>query len=123
MPGSNYLSVAAAPPQFELEAYVQSVRKLKLQKFKKLYLTHFGGVDDPETHFESYENRLREVADQAMQSLLAGESEGEWRVRFEEWEQHCAEEAGCSPETWQEYQLANGPAMCADGLRLWASGV
>jgi glyoxylase-like metal-dependent hydrolase (beta-lactamase superfamily II) len=121
--GSNYQSVAAAPPQFELEAYLQSVRKLSVQRFKKLYLTHFGEVDDAEAHFKRYEDRLSEVAAQASDSVLAGQPDEVWRACFEECEQQRAREAGCSAETWQHYQLANGAAMCADGLRLWAGDV
>ena len=121
--GSSYQSVAAAPPQFELDAYLNSVHKLKGFGFQRLYLTHFGGWDDVEAHLNGYERRLRQVADDAVRSLACGETEGEWRNRFSQNEQGRAFAQGCAPAEWDTYQLANGTAMCADGLRLWAGGV
>ena len=118
--GAAYLSLAAAPPQFEREPYVESVRRLRERSFERLYLTHFGLVEKVEDHLSRYEARLNEVADSAAESLAAGESETEWRSRYGDEEQARALTAGCPPALWQRYQVANGTGMCADGLRLWA---
>lgn len=117
---SGYLSVAAAPPQFELGPYVESVRRLRQHAFEGLYLTHFGLVEKVADHLNEYERRLHEVAELATQSLHAGEAEAAWRTRYGEGENCRALEVGCSPALWERYQVANGTGMCADGLRLWA---
>lgn len=119
--GSAYLSVAAAPPQFELEPYLQSVKRLRECEFRRLYLTHFGGVDDPRGHFMRYEDRLREVADEAKRSMVLVLGEDEWRVQFEASERERCFSVGGSTEVWGRYQVVNGTSMCADGLRSWAS--
>jgi glyoxylase-like metal-dependent hydrolase (beta-lactamase superfamily II) len=119
--GSAYLSVAAAPPQFELEPYLQSVKRLREYEFSRLYLTHFGGVDDPRGHFMRYEDRLREVADEAKRSMVLVLGEDEWRVQFEASERERCFSVGGSTEVWGRYQVVNGTSMCADGLRSWAS--
>lgn len=117
---SGYLSVAAAPPQFELEPYRESVRRLRQHAFEMLYLTHFGRVENADDHLSRYELRLNEVAELATNSLHAGETELEWRNRYGKVEESRALEVGCSPALWERYQVANGTGMCADGLRLWA---
>lgn len=118
--GAAYLSLAAAPPQFEREPYVESVRRLRERSFERLYLTHFGLVEKVEDHLSRYEARLNEVADSAAKSLAVGESESEWRSRYGDEEQALALTAGCPPALWERYEVANGTGMCADGLRLWA---
>lgn len=115
-----YLSVAAAPPQFELEPYLQSVNRLREFEFGRLYLTHFGGVDDPRGHLKRYEERLKEVADEARRSIVLGLGEDEWRERFEVGEREHCFSVGGSTEVWGRYQVVNGTSMCADGLRNWA---
>lgn len=119
--GAEYLSVAAAPPQFELEPYVRSVRKLRGMRFGRLYLTHFGMIEEPDAHLALYEDRLKEVVDQARRSVLMEESEDNWRVRFEECERERAGLSGGSNAYWERCQVVNGTSMCADGLRNWAS--
>jgi glyoxylase-like metal-dependent hydrolase (beta-lactamase superfamily II) len=119
--GCSYQSVAAAPPQFELMAYLRSVRKLREFAFRRLYLTHFGGIDDVDDHLRVYLERLQAVAGEARRSMGDGEGDGEWQVRFEGQERALARSSGVSEGLWGAYQLANGTTMCADGLRLWAS--
>lgn len=117
---ADYLSVAAAPPQFELGPYLQSVRRLRALGFGRLYLTHFGQVDDPNLHLSRYEERLKEVAEEARSSITMGLGEDEWRERFEAVERKRCVSGGGSSEIWGRYQVVNGTSMCADGLRSWA---
>ncbi len=116
--GSAYLSVAAAPPQFELEPYLASARRLRAAGFERLCLTHFGEVADADAHLAAYETRLREVAEQAARHRVLPAAE--WRQTYRETERARALQAGVAPELWEKYELANGTGMCADGLRLWA---
>jgi glyoxylase-like metal-dependent hydrolase (beta-lactamase superfamily II) len=118
--GAEYLSVAAAPPQFELQPYLESVKKLRNLRFKRLFLTHFGEIDEPEQHLARYEKRIREVADAAKRSLTGGESDVEWRAQFDERERAFAKLSLDSEMCWDRYQVVNSTAMCADGLRIWA---
>jgi glyoxylase-like metal-dependent hydrolase (beta-lactamase superfamily II) len=118
---SAYLSVAAAPPQFEPEPYLQSVKRLREREFSRLYLTHFGMIDDPHGHLMRYEERVREVAAEARRSNVLGLEEEAWRARFEMGERERCLLGGDSTEIWGRYQVVNGTSMCADGLRSWAS--
>jgi glyoxylase-like metal-dependent hydrolase (beta-lactamase superfamily II) len=117
--GSNYLSVAAAPPQFELGPYLESVARLRKGGFERLFLTHYGEVTDVADHLDRYADRLREVAGQVKRVMDAGGG-AEWAQSYANSERLKAEQAGVSGALWKRYELANGSAMCADGLRMWA---
>jgi glyoxylase-like metal-dependent hydrolase (beta-lactamase superfamily II) len=120
---SPYLSVAAAPPQFDLAAYLDSVQRLLEADFSSLYLTHFGQVTSPEPHLKTYADRLNEVAQEAEKwvaerwdELAAGQA-----FLAKEWQS--AQHLGVSPALWQRYEQANPTSMGASGLRQWASSL
>ncbi|MFZ6663535.1 MBL fold metallo-hydrolase [Peijinzhouia sedimentorum] len=46
------------PPDINIEDWITSIHKLKSLNPKGLFLTHFGRVDAPESHFEYLEERL-----------------------------------------------------------------
>jgi glyoxylase-like metal-dependent hydrolase (beta-lactamase superfamily II) len=115
-----YCSVAAAPPQFELAAYLDSVQRLRSANFSKLYLTHFGEVTQVAAHLQAYTDRLNQVATAALEALAQGKQEDEWAKQFQKAEQALAQASGLSAEQWQSYEKANSTPMCATGLHQWA---
>ncbi|OYW75206.1 MAG: hypothetical protein B7Z37_14365 [Verrucomicrobia bacterium 12-59-8] len=116
---SRYLSVTAAPPQFDPVAYVQSVDRLAAANFKTLYLTHFGAVGDVAWHLASYRQRVTEVYDRVVAGFREGISVDENRRRYVEAEHQIAMQAGVSEELWRKGEDANVTSMCADGVRLF----
>ncbi len=118
LPSSHYLSVTSAPPQFELEPYLHSIRCLQEGGYARLCLTHFGEVREVRAHLARYQERVREVAAQAL--ACRDMPAEEWRRHFEASEHERALRAGLPEAGWRQYELANAAAMCADGLRLWA---
>jgi glyoxylase-like metal-dependent hydrolase (beta-lactamase superfamily II) len=100
---SPYLSVAAAPPQFDLAAYLDSVQRLLEADFSSLYLTHFGQVTSPEPHLKTYADRLNEVAQEAKKWVAEGWDELNAGQAFlaKEWQR--AQHLGVSPALWQRY--------------------
>lgn len=116
--GCDYISVAAAPPQFEPEAYVQSVERLMSGNFQRLCLTHFGEVRNVKSHLERYRERIREVHAQVADWSAAGASSEEVAMRYSSIEHERARVAGVSEADWTRYELANGSAMCAAGVEL-----
>lgn len=113
---SAYISVAAAPPQFDPVAYVQSVDRLTAAGFSKLYLTHFGEVTEPQAHFRQYRQRITEVHAFVRAQLDAGASQDLLRDRYAATERS---RQSIENSLWQKYELANSTAMCADGIRLY----
>lgn len=112
---SPYVSVTAAPPQFDPEAYVRSVDRLLAANFRALYLTHFGPITDVASHLAGYRERILEVHRNVRGWVEAGCAAEEIRRRYTEAEQGAAQ---LPPDLWARYQLGNPTAMCADGVRL-----
>lgn len=117
--GCNYISVAAAPPQFEPVPYVQSVERLMSGNFQKLYLTHFGEVSDVRDHLEQYRQRIRDVHEQVAEWVSDDKSSDEIATRYSSNEHDKALAQGVSDVDWHRYELANGSAMCASGVELY----
>ncbi|MCX6849289.1 MAG: MBL fold metallo-hydrolase [Verrucomicrobia bacterium] len=116
---SRYLSVTAAPPQFDPVAYGLSLDRLLAANFKTLYLTHFGAVSDVEWHLSTYRQRVAEVYERVAADFLAGVSVEENRRNYALAEHAIAMQAGVSEELWRKGEDANVTSMCADGVRLY----
>lgn len=118
LPGTDYLSVTAAPPQFDPVAYVASVDRLAAAGFEKLYLTHFGEVTQVAAHLASYRQRIQSVHEAVLQDHQAGLSEEAIRQRYHDREKALAFAQGLSAADWDRFEKSNATAMCADGVLL-----
>lgn len=115
VPGCNYLSVTAAPPQFEVQPYLDSIARLKAAHFRQLYLTHFGPIDTPDTHLDRYAARVAEVHQKVanwMAEGLAGAALADLYTTSER------QVSGLSEADWNRYQQGNHTVMCAAGIEL-----
>ena len=116
--GCDYLSVAAAPPQFESGPYIASVERLLSGGFSQLYLAHFGEVTDPQTHLQRYRQRIEAVHQQMASWMSEGSTGDTLAQRYTASEQAVA---ALSESDWNRYELANGTAMCASGIELFVT--
>ena len=116
--GCDYLSVAAAPPQFESVPYIASVERLLSGDFSKLYLAHFGEVTDPHAHLQHYRQRISEVHQQIASWMSEGSTGETLAHRYTASEQSAA---ALNESDWNRYELANGTAMCASGIELFVT--
>ncbi|MBN8420511.1 MAG: MBL fold metallo-hydrolase [Verrucomicrobia bacterium] len=116
---SRYLSVTAAPPQFDPVAYGQSLDRLLAANFKTLYLTHFGEVTDVEWHLSTYRQRVMEVYERVAADFRAGVGVEENRRNYAAAEHAIAMQAGVDEDLWRKGEGANVTSMCADGVRLY----
>jgi glyoxylase-like metal-dependent hydrolase (beta-lactamase superfamily II) len=118
LPGTDYLSVTAAPPQFEPLPYIATVERLAAAGFRKLYLTHFGEISDAAAHLASYRQRIREVYEAVLADHESGHTPEMIRAAYQKRERTLAVSLGISEEDWQRLERSNGSAMCADGVHL-----
>lgn len=118
LPGTDYLSVTAAPPQFDPVAYVASVDRLAAADFEKLYLTHFGEVTEVAAHLGSYRQRIQAVHQAVLKDHESGLSNETIRQRYHDREQALAFSLGLSEADWQRFEKSNATSMCADGVLL-----
>lgn len=117
--GQTYISVTSAPPQFDEQAYQESITLLQQGGFSKMYLTHFGEVLDVEDHLERYRVAVKATSDFVAGRLKEGVDAQALQILYEAFQMEQAFQAGVPPEVWTDYQLANPASMCADGLRIY----
>jgi glyoxylase-like metal-dependent hydrolase (beta-lactamase superfamily II) len=73
MPGTTYVCAPTPPPDLDPDAWRASVTRLKALHARRLYLTHFGPVDDAPAHLERLLPELDAFLGIAEASLAAGE--------------------------------------------------
>lgn len=119
LPGANYISPATAPSQFDPEAYLHSIDRLHKANLRRLYLTHFGGVDDCGPHLLRYADIIRGVTGLVRAHVLNHAQDVEIVEAFTNYNRARARREDCGETMWQCYENANPSAMCADGIRLY----
>lgn len=114
LPGSDYVSVPAPPPEFDREAWFKSLETLSKVKANKLYLTHFGLVEDPESHFSQLKERIKECVE-FIETERAQSTEN-LEQRYSQWDRERATAKGLDDETYSAYERANPSFMSAQGI-------
>ena len=114
--GSHYLRPPTLPPEVDVELWRRSIARLRALRPRRLYLGHFGAVDDTEWHFDSVLARLYFLTGW-VEARLAGEPDT--RVIADEWLRREAEEvvaATGSDDLVEPYELVVGSRMNVEGL-------
>ncbi len=119
LPGFDYISVTAAPPQFHLEHTLATIDKLAAGNFETLYLTHFGKVTDPTSHFTDYRDAVELNAEFIRARLADGMDSETLKIAYEAINLEQAFRLQVPHADFCCYQIANGTGMCADGIRMY----
>lgn len=115
LPGCDYVSVPAPPPEFHLESWKSSLLKLIALAPQRLHLTHFGGGFEGLTHLRQLEQRLEECVEfVASQGQLSSE---ELQTAYQQWDREQAQRFGLDEQAYQAYEKANPVFMSAQGIR------
>jgi glyoxylase-like metal-dependent hydrolase (beta-lactamase superfamily II) len=72
MPGTSYVCAPTPPPELDLDAWRASVQRLKSVSPRRLFLTHFGAVDDAGDHLERLVPELETFVEIAEETLSRG---------------------------------------------------
>ena len=114
LPGSSYVSVPAPPPEFHLETWQASLRKLIALAPDRLHLTHFGGNFPGVEHLQTLSERLESCVDfVAAQGALSPEA---LAAAYQAWDREQAAAAGVDDATYAAYEKANPSFMSAQGI-------
>ncbi len=107
------------PPDIDLPAWTSSINRIRQWKSGRLYLTHFGVVEDPAEHFAAFEPQLLALADLTRAILGEPGTDEERMSRFVG--QVSADLRSTMPdEEARRYQLAVPLEHCWLGLaRYW----
>lgn len=108
------------PPDIHLENWKSSIALLKAQNPQRLYLTHFGVVDQPKSHLEELEVMLDNWAGWMKPYHEQPADQKEVTHKFMAYTQQQLESGGLSPEDIKRYEYANPSWMSVAGLlRYW----
>jgi glyoxylase-like metal-dependent hydrolase (beta-lactamase superfamily II) len=118
-PGTHYLSVTSAPPQFEPPEYIQSVQRMRAAGFREMYLTHFGLVSEVDAHLAQYEQLLATATERMTAWVKEGLSSADIHERYQAEEYARARASGVNEQNWAMLQSANSTQMCSAGMERW----
>lgn len=108
------------PPDIDLEAWNQSIRLMRELPVNRLWLTHFGPVDNPGTHLRDLEKRMWKYAEWILPFYERGESPEAITPAFESMTGAELQAAGLDELGLVQYENANPSWMSVGGLlRYW----
>lgn len=120
LPGSPFIDIPAPPPEFDREAWLVSLDRLRQIGFDQLYPTHFGPVSDVSFHLDTLEQLVDEATEWVKGQMDAGLGRDELVTAYENWTRERATAVGVDTDTMQLYEMANPLYMSVDGImRYW----
>jgi glyoxylase-like metal-dependent hydrolase (beta-lactamase superfamily II) len=120
IPGYSYLRVPMPPPEFHLEKWRASVKRLQEAGFKRIAPTHFGIFDDVDWHLNATLKALDNVESWLLDNMPGDPPIDELKRRFVEAMDAQGRAQGLTEDVISAYRLANPLSMSVDGLvRYW----
>jgi glyoxylase-like metal-dependent hydrolase (beta-lactamase superfamily II) len=120
VPGSQWVSLPAPPPEFDLPAWQETLDRLQAARFETLYLTHFGSIENVHEQLALLRKTLEESAAFVRRKMQEGTGRDQLLADYTEWNRTRARAAGVPEETFTRYETANPLFMSVDGLlRYW----
>jgi glyoxylase-like metal-dependent hydrolase (beta-lactamase superfamily II) len=120
IPGSRFAALPAPPPEFNLEAWQQTLDRLLAQQFSAIYPTHFGLISEVSEYLDYFRDLLLRSAHFVRERMAQGMVREELVTAYLAWNEERARAAGVSEELAQRYEVANPNFMSVDGImRYW----
>ena len=119
-PHIRHVRVPTPPPEFDRLAWLASIERVRGRRLSRLYLTHFGPVDDVDAHLLVVAGLVQEYSDLVRRLLDRGADRATIQTEFAAWEQQRLESDGVPAEQWPIYADIGPVGMTVDGLiRFW----
>ncbi len=109
------------PPELDVEAWEDSIRKIRQLGASKLYLPHFGlATGEVSSHLDALAERVRSWADWFRDRMRMGDDQERITPAFAEYEAEDLRKGGAAHEQVADYEAAD-PSYMAVGaaLRYW----
>ena len=118
--GSKVIRPALPPPEVNLEIWEESLAKMASYKPKKLMLTHFDQVEDPQEHFTKVGKANKIWANAVLKGLQAGEDDASLAKRIKALSLTELNTEGASADIIHRHQIISNDEMTVAGLkRYW----
>jgi glyoxylase-like metal-dependent hydrolase (beta-lactamase superfamily II) len=109
------------PPELDVEAWLQSIAKMRALDAARLYLPHFGALDDGvASHLDALAERVQRWANWFRDEIRAGREEAELVDKFAHYESSDIRSSGVNEEIVNDYELADPSFMAVSAaIRYW----
>ncbi|MCO5191803.1 MAG: MBL fold metallo-hydrolase [Anaerolineae bacterium] len=120
VPGTNWISLPAPPPEFKLEVWLDSLERVQSADFTRIYPTHFGPFDDVTNHWELVRESLIASAEFIANAMQQGADRDTILARYSKWNRERASARAISDDVYTVFETANPLYMSVDGImRYW----
>jgi glyoxylase-like metal-dependent hydrolase (beta-lactamase superfamily II) len=120
LPGIYFVDLPAPPPEFNLERWRQTIRRMLTLPLKAIYPTHFGRLEDWKAQLEDLESLMFKATDFVRRRMDAGLDRDKILAQYLAEHRNRAKAAALSEVTMAQYEAANPQHMSVDGiLRYW----
>ena len=108
------------PPDIDLEAWLDSIKRMRACHPTYIYPTHFGIKNDGVAHFDSLEENIHRIAAWVREKIESGGTEEALVPRFQGFMHELLSGYGLQDEAIQDYEIADPAFMSVYGLaRYW----
>jgi len=115
------VSPPCPPPDIDLEAWIASIDRIAALPLRRMYLTHFGPVDQIQAHLAELRQRLQAWGDWIKPHWERGTSAEEITPGFQAFAAEELADAGLGDFAIRQYEAANPAWMSVAGLlRYWS---
>jgi glyoxylase-like metal-dependent hydrolase (beta-lactamase superfamily II) len=119
LPGQELIGVPAPPPEFDLEAWLETLKRLATLNLKTIYPTHFGAVSNPNDHLQKLGVLIAECAGFVRDRMTDGLGREAIIEHYSAWLDERSVKVDAATE--DSYSKANSKSMSVDGMmRYWA---
>jgi glyoxylase-like metal-dependent hydrolase (beta-lactamase superfamily II) len=108
------------PPDLHIEQWLESLKRIMALRPNRVFLTHFGQLDDPVKRMNELVERLLDWAEWMREELKIGLTEEKLTPLFEQRVWAELKQSGLRDEMVATYEQADPAAMSVSGLaRYW----
>jgi glyoxylase-like metal-dependent hydrolase (beta-lactamase superfamily II) len=109
------------PPELHVEAWLQSIARMKELNAEVLYLPHFGRIDTGlENHFDQLHERVERWSGWLRQGIAGNQTDSQLVAEFSRYEHQDLEEGGATEAEVADYEAADPSYMAVPAaLRYW----
>ncbi len=119
-PESSFVQLPAPPPEFDLEAWKSTIDLIQAKRFRRIYVAHFGAVDEVDAHLDELRSLLIGASTLVRERMESGLSREQIIEAYTAWQVERARKVGLDESVVRRDQFSNPLAMSVDGImRYW----